>query len=154
MIKKMLLCCMVLFYGLVNAAEPVNKSFWGNIAIGGYDAVAYHEPDNIKQHKAIQGYSSYQYSWKNAKWYFSSKNNLDMFIKNSDKYTPIYNGYCSNALSLGEGLVKTDGTHWQIFSGKLHLFYSGQGRNRWVEGDYMKYKKVADKAWKAIIEGH
>ncbi len=154
MIKKTLFCCMVLFYGLVYAAEPVNKSFWDNIAIGGYDAVAYHEPDNIKQHKAIQGDSSYQYNWKNAKWYFSSKNNLDMFIKNPDKYAPMYNGYCSNALSLGEGLVKTDGTHWQIFSDKLHLFYSAQGRNRWVEGDYMKYKKVADKAWKAIIEGY
>ncbi|WXU00054.1 MAG: hypothetical protein Ctma_0762 [Catillopecten margaritatus gill symbiont] len=150
--KKILFSCLVLFCGLIYAAEPVSKSFFGGVAIGGYDAVAYHQPDNIKQHKATLGNSSYQHYWKEAKWNFSNKENLDKFVENPDKYAPVYNGHCSNALSLGEGLVKTDGTHWEIFSGKLHLFYSARGRNRWVEGNQIEYKKVADKAWQAIIE--
>ena len=72
---------------------------------------------------------------------------------NPEKYAPAYNGHCANALSLGEGLIKTDGTHWEIFDDKLYLFYAPRGRNRWLNAeDYRVYKVIADQAWQALIQ--
>ncbi len=61
----------------------------------------------------------------------------------------IFSSYyiCFNALSLGEGLIKTDGTVWDLFGGKLHLFYTERGRHRWLNGNWKAYKVQADKTW-------
>ena len=63
-----------------------------------------------------------------------------------ERYAPACNGHCANALSLGEGLIKTDGTHWQIFEDQLYTFYATRGRDRWFAGDFKENKKEADKA--------
>ena len=133
------------------AAEPVSKSFFGDKAINGYDTVAYHSPEAIAQHKASKGSSDIIVEWKGAKWHFVSAESAQKFKKNPSQYGPAYNGHCANALSLGEGLIKTDGTHWEIFEKKLYLFYAGRGRDRWLNGNWRDYKKVADEAWQIII---
>jgi hypothetical protein len=133
------------------AEEPVSKSYFGSIAIGGFDTVAYYnqQPD---QHKAVKGVSTYTVEWKGAKWRFASKVDSEAFNADPERYAPAYNGFCANALSLGNGLVKTDGTHWQIFGNQLFLFYSKEGRDRWLAGDHKQYKAVADKAWQDILD--
>ncbi len=132
------------------ADEPVSRSFFGGIAIGGYDTVAYRkQPDGM--HKATKGTSKLSVNWKGAKWRFASQENRSTFAASPTKYAPAYNGFCANALSLGNGLVKTDGTHWQIYDNQLYLFYSKEGRERWLHGDYHEYKKAADKAWQSIL---
>ena len=91
--------------------------------------------------------------WRGAKWRFASEQSRDQFSANPEKYTPAYNGHCANAMSLGEGLIKTDGTHWEIFDDKLYLFYASRGRNRWLDAeDYRVYKTIADQAWQALIQ--
>lgn len=132
------------------AKEPVSTGYFGNTAIGGHDVTAYHQ---LKQgDQAVEGNKEYVVEWKGAKWRFLREADSKAFAANPERYAPAYNGHCANALSLGEGLIKTDGTHWAIFDDQLYLFYAGRGTKRWLNGDYTVYKAEADRAWKAILE--
>ena len=144
---------LLLFFSsvMVYAEEPVSKSFFGSKAINGYDSVAYHSPESIARHEARQGNSEFVVSWKGANWHFATAESAQKFRNNPTQYSPAYNGHCANALSLGEGLIKTDGTHWEILDKQLYLFYAGRGRQRWLDGSWQEYKKTADQAWLEII---
>lgn len=139
-----------LFNGFTFAAEPVSKSRLGSVAIGGHDSVAYHSLERAPQESAVEGEKMFTVEHKGAKWRFSSEASSKLFAESPDKYSPAYNGHCANALSLGEGLIRTDGTHWEIFNDKLYLFYAGRGRDRWLDGSWAEYKKEADAAWKNL----
>lgn len=140
----------MLFAVSANATEPVSKSRLTGVAIGGHDAVAYHQAESEPQHSAIEGAKTYTVEYKGAQWRFVSKHSSELFSANPDKYSPVYNGHCANALSLGEGLIRTDGTHWEIFEGNLYLFYAARGRDRWTDGNWRTYKVEADAAWKRL----
>ena len=131
---------------------PVSRSFTG-VAIGGMDSVAYHDPVAISEHQASKGSRTWTHEWRGAKWRFSSQQNYDRFRADPDRYRPAYGGHCANALSLGEGLIKTDGSHWEIFGDRLFLFYAARGRDRWTDGDWTVYRQEADEAWLELT-GH
>ena len=120
----------VMIMNLAQAAEPVSKSRRG-VAIGGHDSVAYHSIDRDPQADAIEGSKTYVVEYKGAKWRFGSKESADLFEADPERYSPAYNGHCANALSLGKGLVRTNGETWEIFEDKLYLFYAPRGRTRW-----------------------
>ena len=90
---------------------------------------------------------SYTVKYKGANWRFLSKESADLFAANPEKYEPAFNGHCANALSLGNGLVKTNGKHWEILDDKLYLFYAAAGRDRWTDGNWETYKIASDAAW-------
>lgn len=148
--KRSLLLVTFLFSELVQAAEPVSKSKLNGVAIGGHDSVAYHQLQADPQDKAVGGDSSFVVEYKGAKWRFASQASADKFAADPDKYSPAYNGHCANALSLGHGLVPTDGTHWEIFSDQLYLFFAARGRDRWLDGGWAAYKADADAAWEKL----
>ncbi|MBX2868029.1 MAG: hypothetical protein KTR18_05115 [Acidiferrobacterales bacterium] len=129
---------------------PISTSYIGKMAIGGKDTVAYHSQESIEKHQATEGSKDWVYKWRGAKWRFASKESYDKFKANPERYRPAYGGFCSNALSLGEGLIKTDGSHWEIFGGRLHLFFAARGRDRWLDGNMEEYNAQAAKAWKEI----
>ena len=131
------------------AAEPVSTSFFGNTAIGGQDTVSYHAPALRQSHRVLEGDSRFEVSYLGANWRFASIESADRFAADPAKYIPRYNGFCANALSLGEGLVKTDGTVWEFFGDQLYLFYGESGRQRWLTGDWQSYRSQADAAWQA-----
>jgi len=145
------LLALGLFLPAAQAGEPVSKSYFGGIAIDGKDAVAYHKVGETDPHKASKGSKSWKAEWKGTTWLFTNEADRDLFAANPESYAPAYNGFCANALSLGKGLLKTDGTHWQIFDGQLYTFYAAPGRVRWLAGDFREYKIAADKAWDEII---
>ena len=132
------------------ANEPVSKSYWNSTAIGGHDSVAYHSSEVQSEHDEIKGDERFMVQWNNAKWFFASQASADKFAAAPERYRPQYNGFCSNALSIGEGLVNTDGTVWEFFGENLHLFYAERGRQRWLNGDWKAYKQEADRAWKTL----
>ncbi len=70
-----------------NAFEKVNQTFWG-VAIKGYDTVAYHT-----EGRAVKGQRKYSQKWNDARWYFASAENLDLFAANPERYAPQYGGY-------------------------------------------------------------
>ena len=69
------------------AFEEVNKTFFG-VAIKGYDTVAYHS-----EGRAVKGKSKFSHKWNDAKWYFSSAGNRDLFAAEPERYAPQYGGY-------------------------------------------------------------
>ena len=69
------------------AFDPVNTTFFG-VAIKGYDTVAYHT-----RGQAIKGDSRYAFEWNDAKWYFSTAANRDLFAGDPERYAPQYGGY-------------------------------------------------------------
>ena len=69
------------------AFEKVNQTSWG-VAIKGYDSVAYHT-----EGRAVKGQSDISYTWNDAKWYFTSAENRDLFVSEPERYAPQYGGY-------------------------------------------------------------
>jgi len=133
------------------AAEPIAKSRLGGIAIGGHDTVAYHALPAEPHEKAVSGNKAYTVKWKGAKWRFASEESAARFRAEPEKYSPAFNGHCANALSLGKGLLKTDGTHWEIFGNQLYLFYAAKGRNRWTAANNVQaYIEAAEEAWSKL----
>lgn len=138
------------FVGFAQAAEPVSKSRFKGVAIGGHDSVAYHSLEREPQANAIKGAKQFVVKYKGAKWNFADQESADKFAAEPEKFSPAYNGHCANALSLGEGLVRTDGTHWEILGDRLYLFYATRGRTRWLDGNWETYKVDADAAWEKL----
>lgn len=87
-----------------------------NIAIGGYDVVSY-----FTDNKALKGNAKFSTTLDNVKWYFSSTDNLEIFISNPETYTPIYGGHCVFAASKGFA-VDGNPESWSIQNSKLMLF--------------------------------
>ena len=148
--QKIALIVAILLSVTAIAAEPVAKSGDGDVAIGGHDTVAYHSLERAPQEKAVSGDQVYVVEYKGANWRFADKASADKFAAEPAKYSPAYNGHCANALSIGNGLVKTDGTHWEIFGDQLYLFFAARGRTRWTEGEWQSYKVDADTAWEKL----
>lgn len=149
--KSTLLLILLILSSFSFAAEPVSKSFFGDTAIEGHDTVAYHSAEVRESHQELIGKKAFTVEWGGANWRFASQASADKFAANPSQYKPQYNGHCANALSLGEGLIRTDGTVWEFFDNNLHLFYAERGRQRWLNGNWKDYKQRADKAWEEII---
>ncbi len=109
----------------VLAFEEVNKSYFGGVALGGYDAVSY-----FTQSKTVKGNKAHAVKWKGATWLFSSDANRQRFTARPEAFAPQYGGYCSNQMSLGN-LSDIDTNVWRIIDNKLYLFGHDSGRVRW-----------------------
>ena len=77
----------ILFANGAMAFDEVNTTFFG-VAIKGYDTVAYHT-----ENRAVKGKSKFSHKWNDAKWYFSSAENKDLFAAGPQRYAPQYGGY-------------------------------------------------------------
>jgi len=135
----------------LNAAQPVSKSRFFSVAIDGHDTVAYYALSRKPPASAVLGKKSHVVKYKGAKWRFQSRASADMFRANPERYEPAYNGHCANALSFGQGLVRTDGAVWEIFGDKLYLFYEASGRELWMDGNWDIHRMAADSAWQEIL---
>lgn len=69
------------------AQKEVNTNKSG-IAIKGYDTVAY-----FKEGRAVMGFPEFEVSYKDARWFFSSAGNRDLFKDNPESYIPQYGGF-------------------------------------------------------------
>lgn len=139
---------VVLFAGLVTPALAGDQIYtsWGK-AIRGYDPVAY-----FTEGKPVEGDSDYTHSWMDAKWYFASAANRDVFAANPGKYAPQYGGYCAWAVSQNY-TASIDPEAWKIVDGKLYLNYSKDVQQQWIAGGVEKLIAQGDRNWPAIREG-
>ncbi len=128
-----------------SGADPINSSFFGNIAIEGYDPVAYFQQD-----QAVEGSKKYQHEWQGAKWNFSSAENRDLFATNPEKYAPQYGGYCAYAVSQNT-TAGIDPDQFTILDGKLYLNYNADIQKKWQQ-DRDSYIEQADKNWPKVLE--
>lgn len=125
------------------ADEVVNTGYFGDVAIKGFDPVAYFTDD-----KAVEGSPRYTHRWLGAEWHFASARNRDLFIADPGKYAPQYGGYCADGVSFGTVTTNIDPRAWRIIEGKLYLSYDPGA----AEGLETKPNKVVDsqKHWSEV----
>jgi len=121
--------------GIAVGQSPVN-----NLAIKGYDTVAY-----FNAGKAVKGNESFAFKWHGMTWYFSTRENRDLFAANPEKYAPQYDGYCSWAMAEARK-AQTDPEEWKIVDGKLYLNCSRAAYEKWSR-DIPGNIKKADTNW-------
>ena len=129
----------------VAAKDPVSTGTFSNLAVSGYDPVAY-----FSEGKPVAGTSALEYDWNGATWRFSSAQNLAAFKARPEAYAPQYGGYCAWAVSQGY-TAKSDPEAWRIVDGKLYLNYSKEIQERWardIPGNITK----ADANWPKVLE--
>jgi len=143
------LLSLTLLAGLLAAAplaatEPINKSYFGNVAIEGYDPVAY-----FTDGKPVEGSKKFVQEWKGAVWRFASAEHRDLFAADPEKYAPQYGGYCAWAVSQGY-TAGIDPDAWTIRDGKLYLNYSLEIQQKWL-ADVEKRIEEGDRNWPKLL---
>jgi hypothetical protein len=87
--KKILIALSLVTFALPVLADTApNMTGMPRLAIGGYDIVAY-----FTKGKPVSGTFEYQTVWRDARWQFANKEDLDLFIAKPEKYAPHYDGY-------------------------------------------------------------
>ncbi|AHK42561.1 hypothetical protein ASD02_17545 [Ensifer sp. Root1252] len=104
--------------GPIMAEDLVNTGYFGDVAIKGYDPVAY-----FTESKALEGSPQFSYRWLGANWQFASAENRELFIREPTRYAPQYGGYCADGVSFGTVTTNIDPKAWRIIEGKLFLSY-------------------------------
>jgi hypothetical protein len=117
------------------------------LAIGGYDTVAYHTMG-----KAIPGNLEYQTVWHDARWQFSSRENLALFIKDPERYAAQYDGFCAMGVADGSGHKDTvDPEAFTIVNGKLYLNHTKYWVTEWRK-DAPGNISIANKNWEKVMK--
>lgn len=109
---------VVLVFSAAAKAGEVNTGYFGNVAIKGYDPVAY-----FTDSRARKGSDDIAYKWLGAEWHFSSDQHRALFSKQPVKYAPQYGGYCADGVAYGDTTANIDPEAWRIIDGKLYLSY-------------------------------
>ena len=130
---------------LAVAEDPIHTGFLSNVAVGGYDAVAY-----FTEGRPVEGQSEFMTEWKGAEWHFASQENLDAFVADPEAYAPQYGGYCAWAVAQGK-TAAGDPEQWEIVDGRLFLNYNRKIQERWL-ADRDAFITQADSNWPKVIE--
>jgi hypothetical protein len=110
------------------ALAQSNASQGANLAIKGYDPVAY-----FTEGRPVKGVASINYDFDEQRFLFSSAKNRELFVANPDRYAPQFHGLCAAGLADGR-IVEPDPTAFVVSDGKLYLFQAQRGVER-VEQD-------------------
>jgi len=119
------------------------------LALQGYDPVSY-----FKSNKAIKGKKEISYNYKNVIYYFSTKENLELFKKNPNTYEPQYGGWCAYAMGNTGEKVEINPETFKIIDGKLYLFYNAYFNNTlksWNKNE-KSLKSKADNNWNNFLQ--
>lgn len=114
---------------LLTAAGPVKpvNTGRGNLAIHGYDPVAYFD-----EGRPAKGSAQFTHVWMGAVWRFASAAHRDEFAAKPEAFAPQYGGYCAWAVSKGY-TANGDPEVWKMAGGKLYLNYGSQVRKMWEQ---------------------
>ena len=144
--KNLTAILLILFSTLAFAKEdPVYTGLFSNVAVGGYDPVAY-----FTEGKPVEGKKDFSMSYQGAEIRFASQANLELFQQNPEVYFPQYGGYCSWAVSQGY-TAKGDPEFWRIVDGKLYLNYNQEVQQTW-EADIPGFIGAANSNWPKVLE--
>lgn len=97
------------------AAGLVNVSGASNVAIDGYDPVAF-----FADARPVNGAPNITATYQGATYFFATDEHKRLFEQNPGKYAPQYGGFCAYGAALG-ALFPVDINTWQIRNGRLYL---------------------------------
>jgi len=99
-----------------SSAVEYNTGYFGNVAIEGFDTVAY-----FTEGTAHKGSPDITTEWQGATWQFASNENRDLFLKDPTAYAPQFGGLCTEGVAFGEITVNLTPQSFAIVDGKLYL---------------------------------
>lgn len=138
---KTLSAFIVLFVSMnASALDPIYTTIFSNKAIQGYDTVAY-----FTEGKPVKGNKKHTTKYQGANWLFASKENLELFTANPEKYAPQYGGYCAYAVSQNT-TASIEPEQFTVLDGKLYLNYNKSVQELWST-DKPGFIEAADKNW-------
>lgn len=141
--KNLILILTILLSSLLGYSQNIEVFSTKAGAINGYDAVSY-----FTDGKPVKGDAKFTLEWDKVTWYFSNKNNLDLFKASPTIYAPQYGGHCSYAASKGYK-APTSPDAWAIVNGKLYLNYNIDTQKKWEKGKDELIKK-GDENWPTL----
>lgn len=128
-----------------SAKDAINTTLFGNLAIEGYDTVAY-----FTENRALKGKREFETTWMQAKWRFASAEHRDLFVADPDKYAPQYGGYCAYAVSQNY-TAGIEPEQFELVGDKLYLNYNAKIKSRWLK-QRDEFIIAADANWPGVID--
>jgi YHS domain-containing protein len=123
---------------------PVWTSFGSNVAISGYDPVAY-----FTLGRPTQGVAAFKATHQGAEFRFATAANRAVFIANPTRYAPQFGGYCAWAVSQGY-TAGIDPNAWAVVDGKLYLNYNRTIQARWA-ADRANLIQAGNRNWPTVL---
>lgn len=119
------------------------------VALGGFDPVSYF-PEGGGQ--AAKGFIKRDYKHAGVTYRFASDANRERFRDDPEKYLPAYNGWCAWAMAELNAKVDVEPTAYEIYGGKLYVFYDHADLNTralWLQNPEAMVAR-ANSNWKAL----
>ena len=129
----------------LSADKPAVNVTRGDLAIKGYDVVAYAAVGH-----AAPGRPEFEYRWNGAVWRFASAAHREEFATSPERYAPQFGGYCAYAVSRGY-TADVDPDAWTIVDGKLYLNYSKRVQRLWEQDISGNIAKAAAN-WPTVLK--
>lgn len=141
------LALMGLFLNTSFAGELVNVDPETGVALEGYDPVAF-----FTEGRAIEGTSDFASQWGEAIYHFASREHMDAFKEDPEKYAPAFGGYCAYGASVGK-IFPVEIETWQIRFGRLFFQKDQEVRKLFDEAPEENFRK-AQANWPKLVEEH
>jgi YHS domain-containing protein len=123
---------------------PVYTGFLSNVAVGGYDPVAY-----FTDSRPVRGTAQLRTMYQGYEYRFASAEHLAAFRANPTRYLPQYGGYCAWAVAQGY-TASGNPNNWRIVDGRLYLNYNDEIQQRW-EHDIPGFITQANANWPSVL---
>ena len=131
--------------GVAFAANPVYTARFSDLAVDGYDPVAY-----FTDGAPVKGSQEFELSYNGAKWRFASADNKAAFEADPDAYAPQYGGYCAWAVAQGS-TARGNPNNWAVYNGKLYLNYNDSVQAQWNK-DRDGFIVKANANWPGVLD--
>ena len=136
----------------IDGAGQLNLDNEG-VAISGYDPVSYHQKTG-----AQKGRKNLLLTHNGSIYYFVSSDNRALFMKDPERYTPAFGGWCAWAMLDGE-MVEIDPHTYKLVNNKIYLFYNsffGNTLNKWntlaQKTGEQSLSNQAESAYKVLVK--
>ncbi|HKJ91479.1 MAG TPA: YHS domain-containing (seleno)protein [Oceanipulchritudo sp.] len=145
-LKDTFLACVFLMMGPALWAETkvLVHTDDNGVAVSGYDPVAFFEGG-----EPVKGLVEHRFVYKGALYLFESRNNLEAFAAEPERYEPRFGGFCPVSLS-EESLKPGDPEKFRIVEGELYLLHDTAA----VESFEAERLSFSDRFWKQQVEKH
>jgi YHS domain-containing protein len=134
----MIFAALLVFFAVPAQAakDKVYKAWLSDLAVSGYDAVAY-----FTEGKPVEGSDDFTVEYNGAVWRFASAENREAFTSNPACAWAVSQGYTAS----------TDPEAWKIVDGKLYLNYSRSVQQKW-EQNIPGNITAGDANWPKVLE--
>jgi YHS domain-containing protein len=112
------------------------------VAVSGYDPVAF-----FTEARPVKGMVEHRLVYKGALYLFTSRENLEAFQSDPEKFEPRFGGYCPVSLA-DDSLAPGDASHFRVIGDDLYLLHDAAAAQRFKE----EQVAFAERYWQKQVE--